>query len=303
MSSRLTSVAARSGLHQRSRSAIRWQSMQRGAHGSASSRSAAIGRPQRTHVPNVPASSRARASSTSCELVIGPVAQGEVALLGEDLAGRRRLRSVGHLVRAPRSSRRLGRAGASRSATARRGSRRGRRRPSRAMVRDAVYSVGVPTRRTPMATEIDPVCGMERRHGDQPALARARRQDLLVLRHAAACWSSATTRRSTCACGPASRRCSTSLISRRLSAACDTRRRRSWTGHSSEGSTARSGRLRAGGGVSCVRRWPERGRVVDGRRRDRAGPASGRPGAGPALGQRSSAPGTAAGSPVRRDAR
>ena len=55
----------RTRLHQRSRSAIRWQSMQRGAQGNASSRSTAIGRPHRTHAPNVPASSRARASSTS----------------------------------------------------------------------------------------------------------------------------------------------------------------------------------------------------------------------------------------------
>ena len=31
------------------------------------------------------------------ELMLGPITQREVALLGEDLAGRRRLRAVGHL--------------------------------------------------------------------------------------------------------------------------------------------------------------------------------------------------------------
>ena len=51
--------------HQRSRAARRWQSIQRAAHGNASRRSRAIGRPQRTHVPNVPASTRVSASSTS----------------------------------------------------------------------------------------------------------------------------------------------------------------------------------------------------------------------------------------------
>ncbi len=134
--------------------------MQRAAHGRASRRSGAIGRPQRTHVPNVPSSSRARASVTQRQLPVGPVAQGEVALLREDLAGRGCLRAVGHLA-----GRHDGLADLldETDALVEQGA------PDRVEIegihgRDgtsAVYSMGVPPEEDPMAIAIDPVCGME----------------------------------------------------------------------------------------------------------------------------------------------
>ena len=84
------------------RPTIRWQSMQWAAHGRASSRSGAIGRPQRTHVPNVPHRA-GRAPPRRLQMLLVLLAQGEVALLLEDLAGRGCLRAVGHRVRARRS--------------------------------------------------------------------------------------------------------------------------------------------------------------------------------------------------------
>ena len=53
-----------------------------------------------------------------------------------------------------------------------------------------------------MAIAIDPVCGMEVDTATSDSLVRVRGHDLLVLRHAAACSSSRTTRRATCRRSP-----------------------------------------------------------------------------------------------------
>ena len=58
------------------------------AHGIASSRSAAIGRPQRVQAPYVPSSSRRERVLDLGKVLRVAVAQREVALLFEDLAGR-----------------------------------------------------------------------------------------------------------------------------------------------------------------------------------------------------------------------
>ena len=134
--------------------------MQRAAQGRASSRSGAIGRPHRTHVPNVPSSSRARASVDELQLLVGPVAQRQVALLGEDLARGGGLRAVGHLAgRDDGLADLLDEAGAlveqDASDRVEIGAVHGRDGTS------AVYSMGVPTEEDPMAIAIDPVCGME----------------------------------------------------------------------------------------------------------------------------------------------
>ena len=92
MSSMVTSGALSVAvIAQRSRAPRRWQSMQRAAHGRASSRSGAIGRPHRTHRPEGPGVEPGERLVDELELAFGAVAQGEVTLLGEDLARRRGL--------------------------------------------------------------------------------------------------------------------------------------------------------------------------------------------------------------------
>ena len=108
----------------------------------------------------MPASSRASASSTSASWLLGTVAQGEVALLGEDLAGRRGLRAVGHLAgRHDRladlveQARALGEEGAAE-----------RLEVGRLSIAARWYGHGYTRgeyKETPMAIAIDPVCGME----------------------------------------------------------------------------------------------------------------------------------------------
>ena len=102
-----------------------------------------------------------RRSSSCC---VGPLAQGQVALLLEDLAGRRGLRPVGHLARArdrladllerAARARRAGRACGSASSRSWLTVRRG-------WYGDRVYSMGSTAEEAQMAIAIDPVCGME----------------------------------------------------------------------------------------------------------------------------------------------
>ena len=75
-----------------------WHSMQWAAHGSASSRAAAMGSPQRRHAPKRAVLESREGRLDELELLFGAVAQGEVALLLEHLAGRGGLRAVGHLA-------------------------------------------------------------------------------------------------------------------------------------------------------------------------------------------------------------
>ena len=155
--------------------------MQRAAHGSASSRSARDRPAAADARPEGPGVEPGERLVDEDQLVVGPVAQGEVALLGEDLAGRRGLRAVGHLAgRDDRLADLVEQAGAL-GERGPRGSARGRRRPSRSMVREP-YTPWEYHKETPMAIEIDPVCGMEVDTDDQPAVVRVRRHDLLVLR-------------------------------------------------------------------------------------------------------------------------
>ena len=165
-----------------------WQSMQWAAHGSASSRAGAIGWPQRRHVPNVPASSRASAASTSSSCwLAGRAGRGRAAARRPGSpprpASRRSSgRAPGWPRRAPRASRARARPrgprGSPRSSSSIGGlyARRCRRSID-------LYSLGVPTKETrTMAIAIDPVCGMEVDTATSPAVPRARRHDLLVLR-------------------------------------------------------------------------------------------------------------------------
>ena len=180
--------------HQRApRSRSRWQSMQVAAHGSASSRAAAIGFPQRTHAPNDPSSSRASAVLDERELRGRPVAEGEVALLLEDLAGRRGLRAVGHLpgrddrlADLRREARALGEQGGARGVVVGGSHRRmlPPHRPCPCPTPILPTSTGTPAqpRRRPMAIAIDPVCGMEVDTDHVGPVVGARRDHVLVLR-------------------------------------------------------------------------------------------------------------------------
>ena len=166
-----------------------WQSMQWAAHGSASSRSGAIGLPQRRHVPYVPPSSRASAASTSsrcwvarsrrarsrccsktwlaaaaCEpYVIWPGRLDRLAELGEQV------RALGlQRARGWRPDRLVHRRTV---------------RPSRcAAARSAVYSGGVPPKEAPTWPSRSIPCAGWRSTHDLAAVLRARRHDLLVLR-------------------------------------------------------------------------------------------------------------------------
>jgi YHS domain-containing protein len=93
------------------------------------------------------------------ELLVGPVAQGKVALLREDLAGRRGLRAIGHLVgRNDGGTAFLDQTGTLGEQGRAEGleieGRHGR------MVREP-YTPWEYCRGAAMAIEIDPVCGME----------------------------------------------------------------------------------------------------------------------------------------------
>ena len=70
--------------------------MQSAAHGIASSRSGAIGRPQLTQAPYVPVVEPRQRRVDLAEVLLVAVAEREVALLLEDLGRGRGLGAVGH---------------------------------------------------------------------------------------------------------------------------------------------------------------------------------------------------------------
>ena len=223
------------------RSDDRWHSMQWAAHGQGLQPCRGDRLPQRTHVPYVPASSRARAASTSSSCGRS-IAEGQVALLLEDLAGRRGLRAIRHLPgRDDRLAElgqeavrvrpeRLVRAASSRGRPSAEGSAGPGPTPSCAIL------PGSTTEDREMAIAIDPVCGMEVdtttsllsfEHDGRPTGSAAR----------AACSSSRTTPTRTSP-RTTSRRCASARDKSQLSGRRDTAVRVA-IGHSTVGSSCR----------------------------------------------------------------